>query len=220
MVKAGEATDQQIEALAPLLEPGDLIVDGGNARYPGHDPARPRAARARPAVLRHRHLGRRGGRPPRPLDHGGRRRGGLCAGRAGLRGDRRQGRRRAVLRPHRPRRRRPFRQDAAQRHRICRHAADRRDLRRHEGCARPRLSRDAGDLRRVEPRRARFLPDRDHGRHPRQDRPRDRPADGRDHPRSRRAEGHRRLGGRRRRWSWARRRRCSPRPSARAASRC
>jgi 6-phosphogluconate dehydrogenase len=33
MVKAGEATDQQIEALAPLLEPGDLIIDGGNARY-------------------------------------------------------------------------------------------------------------------------------------------------------------------------------------------
>ena len=33
MVKAGEATDQQIEALAALLEPGDLIVDGGNARF-------------------------------------------------------------------------------------------------------------------------------------------------------------------------------------------
>jgi 6-phosphogluconate dehydrogenase len=33
MVKAGEATDQQIEALAPLLEPGDLIIDGGNARF-------------------------------------------------------------------------------------------------------------------------------------------------------------------------------------------
>jgi 6-phosphogluconate dehydrogenase len=33
MVKAGEATDQQIDALAPLLEPGDLIVDGGNARF-------------------------------------------------------------------------------------------------------------------------------------------------------------------------------------------
>jgi 6-phosphogluconate dehydrogenase len=33
MVKAGEATDGQIEALAPLLEPGDLIVDGGNARF-------------------------------------------------------------------------------------------------------------------------------------------------------------------------------------------
>jgi 6-phosphogluconate dehydrogenase len=34
MVKAGKATDDQIEALAALLEPGDLIIDGGNARYP------------------------------------------------------------------------------------------------------------------------------------------------------------------------------------------
>jgi len=33
MVKAGEATDQQIEVLAALLEPGDLIIDGGNARF-------------------------------------------------------------------------------------------------------------------------------------------------------------------------------------------
>ena len=33
MVQAGAATDEQIEALAPLLEPGDVIVDGGNARY-------------------------------------------------------------------------------------------------------------------------------------------------------------------------------------------
>jgi 6-phosphogluconate dehydrogenase len=33
MVQAGEATDRQIEALVPLLEPGDVIVDGGNARY-------------------------------------------------------------------------------------------------------------------------------------------------------------------------------------------
>ena len=33
MVQAGAATDLQIEALVPLLEPGDVIVDGGNARY-------------------------------------------------------------------------------------------------------------------------------------------------------------------------------------------
>ena len=33
MIQAGEATDGQIEALVPLLEPGDVIVDGGNARY-------------------------------------------------------------------------------------------------------------------------------------------------------------------------------------------
>jgi 6-phosphogluconate dehydrogenase len=33
MVQAGAATDSQIEALVPLLAPGDVIVDGGNARY-------------------------------------------------------------------------------------------------------------------------------------------------------------------------------------------
>jgi 6-phosphogluconate dehydrogenase len=38
MVQAGEATDRQIEALVPLLEPGDLIIDGGNAHY--HDTMR------------------------------------------------------------------------------------------------------------------------------------------------------------------------------------
>ena len=33
MVKAGDPVDQQIDALLPLLEPGDVLVDGGNARY-------------------------------------------------------------------------------------------------------------------------------------------------------------------------------------------
>jgi 6-phosphogluconate dehydrogenase len=33
MVQAGAATDEQIERLVPLLEAGDVIVDGGNARY-------------------------------------------------------------------------------------------------------------------------------------------------------------------------------------------
>ncbi len=33
MVKAGEAVDHQIEALGPLLEPGDIIMDGGNANF-------------------------------------------------------------------------------------------------------------------------------------------------------------------------------------------
>jgi 6-phosphogluconate dehydrogenase len=33
MVQAGQATDQQVDALAPLLEPGDVIMDGGNARF-------------------------------------------------------------------------------------------------------------------------------------------------------------------------------------------
>lgn len=33
MVKAGEPTDAVIQEFAPLLEPGDMIVDGGNAHF-------------------------------------------------------------------------------------------------------------------------------------------------------------------------------------------
>lgn len=33
LVKAGEATDTTIEALLPYMEPGDIIVDGGNAHW-------------------------------------------------------------------------------------------------------------------------------------------------------------------------------------------
>ena len=33
MVKAGRPVDDQIDALRPYLEPGDLIIDGGNAHY-------------------------------------------------------------------------------------------------------------------------------------------------------------------------------------------
>jgi 6-phosphogluconate dehydrogenase len=47
MVPAGAATDQQIDALAPLLERGDIIVDGGNARFED-------------TIRRERALGRRG----------------------------------------------------------------------------------------------------------------------------------------------------------------
>ncbi|OZG62248.1 6-phosphogluconate dehydrogenase [Bifidobacterium lemurum] len=34
MVKAGEPTDRMIDALADLMEPGDIIVDAGNAYFP------------------------------------------------------------------------------------------------------------------------------------------------------------------------------------------
>ena len=34
MVKAGEAVDQMIEKLLPLLEDGDIIIDGGNSHFP------------------------------------------------------------------------------------------------------------------------------------------------------------------------------------------
>src|SRR6185369_14510043 len=34
MVKAGPAVDEFIEHLIPLLEPGDIIIDGGNSHFP------------------------------------------------------------------------------------------------------------------------------------------------------------------------------------------
>jgi 6-phosphogluconate dehydrogenase len=34
MVKAGKAVDDFIEALLPHLEPGDVIIDGGNSHFP------------------------------------------------------------------------------------------------------------------------------------------------------------------------------------------
>jgi 6-phosphogluconate dehydrogenase len=34
MVKAGPAVDQVIDEVAPFLEPGDILIDGGNTHYP------------------------------------------------------------------------------------------------------------------------------------------------------------------------------------------
>ena len=34
MVKAGTAVDSLIEALIPLMEPGDILIDGGNSHFP------------------------------------------------------------------------------------------------------------------------------------------------------------------------------------------
>ncbi|HFQ93124.1 MAG TPA: decarboxylating NADP(+)-dependent phosphogluconate dehydrogenase, partial [Anaerolineae bacterium] len=34
MIKAGKPVDMVIESLLPLLEPGDIIIDGGNSHYP------------------------------------------------------------------------------------------------------------------------------------------------------------------------------------------
>ena len=65
--------------------------------------------------------------------------------RADLRVDRGPGRRHAVLRARRPGRRRPLREDGAQRHRVRRHAAHRRGLRP----AAHRARRDAGRDRRA-----------------------------------------------------------------------
>jgi len=34
MVKAGAAVDEFIEHLLPFMEPGDVIIDGGNSHFP------------------------------------------------------------------------------------------------------------------------------------------------------------------------------------------
>ena len=72
-------TDAVIDELAPLLEPGDIIIDGGNAHFADTRRREKRAARARPPLRRHRHLRRRGGRAPRPVHHAGRLEGVLRA---------------------------------------------------------------------------------------------------------------------------------------------
>ena len=34
MVKAGKPVDEFIDKLIPLMEPGDIIIDGGNSHFP------------------------------------------------------------------------------------------------------------------------------------------------------------------------------------------
>ena len=34
MVKAGQAVDDLIDSLIPLLDKGDILIDGGNSHYP------------------------------------------------------------------------------------------------------------------------------------------------------------------------------------------
>ncbi len=58
MVNAGNATDAVIDEFAPLLEPGDMIIDGGNAHF--HDTRR-REAKLRPNGLHFVGMGVSGG---------------------------------------------------------------------------------------------------------------------------------------------------------------
>ena len=166
MVKAGQPVDEFIEHLLPYLEPGDLVIDGGNSNF-GDTVRRTRYMREK--GLLYIGTGISGG------EEGARRGpsimpGGMSAGLAARQGhlpvDRGQDRGRdPVLRLGGRGRRRALREDDPQRHRVRGHAADRRGL---PPAARrlPAVPRgDAPDLRRLEHGRARELPDRDHARH-------------------------------------------------------
>ena len=170
MVKAGGPVDAVIEQLVPLLEPGDIIIDGGNSHYQDTRRRTADAGGAGPALRRHRRLRRRRGRAAtaRRIMPGGAPEAwphvkpifqAIAA---------KVDRRHALLRLGRRRRRRPLRQDGPQRHRVRRHAADLRGLPPDEGragaCPNDEMHQifagwNEGD--------ARLLPDRDHARHPR-----------------------------------------------------
>ena len=74
--------------------------------------------------------------------------------------------RRALHDLHRRKRRGPLCEDGPQRHRVWRHADDLRSLRPDAGPPRPESRRNGRDFLRVEHRRARQFPHRDHRRHP------------------------------------------------------
>ena len=193
MVKAGKAVDEFIDQLIPHLEAGDIIIDGGNSLF--QDTIR-RTKYVESKGLLYIGTGVSGG------EEGARRGPSIMPGGSPAawphvkdifqKVSRQGGRRRAVLRLGGRERRRPLREDGAQRHRIRRHAAHLRGLPPDEDRPRHERRRDAPGLRRMEPGRARLLPDRDHPRHPRRQ-GRRRPAAGGQDSRHGRPEGHRQV---------------------------
>ncbi len=138
-----------IDELVPLLDKGDIIIDARQRALRRHPP--PRAEPCASAACTSSAPGVSGGEEgalqravascPAATDGPTSELGPIFDD------DRRAGRRRAVLRARRPRRRRALREDGAQRHRVRRHAAHRRGVRpaaRRSGSTAPR-SRDIFD---------------------------------------------------------------------------
>ena len=130
MVQAGAATDAVIDEIAPHLDKGDVLIDGGNANF--RDTQRRHAKLAEQGI----HFlgvgvsgGEEGALNGPSIMPGGDREPLRRVRQGDLRGDRGAGRRDPVLHLRRRRRGRPLREDGSQRHRVRRHAADRRELR-------------------------------------------------------------------------------------------
>jgi 6-phosphogluconate dehydrogenase len=144
MVKAGAAVDDMINQLMPLLEPGDILIDGGNTHYPDTE-RRVKAAEAR--GLLYIGTGVSGGEEGALLGPSIMPGGSPAAWphvkdifqAIAAKTDKGE----TVLRLGGPGRGRALRQDGAQRHRIRRHAAHLRGLPDDEGGTRPVQRRHA-----------------------------------------------------------------------------
>ena len=168
MVKAGPAVDDLIEKLIPLLEPGDVIIDGGNEHYTNTER---RTKYVESKGLLYIGTGVSGGeegalKGPSLMPGGSPAAWPIVkpifqaiAAKVGPK------ERHPLLRLGRPPRRRPLREDGSQRHRVRRHAAHLRSLLHAHKRAGPVERRAVRRVLRVESRRARQLPDRDHARH-------------------------------------------------------
>ena len=143
-------TDAVIDALVEVFEPGDIIVDGGNALFT--DTIR-REKAVRETGINFVGMGVSGGEEGAlhgpSIMPGGSDESWVTLGPI-LQLDRRGRRGRAVRHARRPRRRRPLREDGAQRHRVRRHAAHRRGVRPDPPRHRQDPRRDRRRVRRVE----------------------------------------------------------------------
>lgn len=69
LIRAGSAVDEMLSKLTPLLEKGDIIIDGRQLEFPRHHPPHGADGGARPALCGLRRVRRRGGRAARPEPH-------------------------------------------------------------------------------------------------------------------------------------------------------
>ena len=196
MVKAGPAVDEFIEKLIPLLQPGDVIIDGGNTLF--SDTER-RTKYVESKGLLYIGTGVSGGeegalKGPSMMPGGSEAAWPLVkpifqaiSAKVGPE------RRHPLLRMGRPARGGPLRQNGPQRHRVRRHAVDLRGLLDAQDGRRTHERRTVRRVSEVARGRVEQLPDRDHPRHLQRQGPGDRRLSGGYDPRHGRGEGDRQV---------------------------
>ncbi|BAM80668.1 6-phosphogluconate dehydrogenase [Cyanidioschyzon merolae strain 10D] len=166
LVKAGSAVDATVEALAEVLEPGDIIVDGGNEWYENTER---RAASVAARGLLYVGMGCkrwRGGCALRAFPDAGRFTGGVPAACAAAGAGCGAGTRLwAVRYLHWAGRLGELCEDGAQRDRVRRYAADRRGIRPASGCRWLGCDGGCGSICLVERGRPAKLPRGDYRAH-------------------------------------------------------